>query len=223
SEEDFEHNIPKWTFSFGQAPVVIINRNETIDIYHGYAFDEEHPQWLRKLDRNVIAEKDFSIGNLILGKTWEKLYERYFKNTPTVDKYLLKNIIDARRLLIAKDVGGLSAKAANRLIGRLLFIRYLIDRKVLFSKEPYLQGEDIPQRRKNFLSLLQNKEKTYTFFTSITNKFNGDLFPLIEKDEKGEVIYDEEKEVNERTHLKIIYELFDGSELFPRQGCSMFF
>ena len=217
SEEDFEKNIPKWTFSFGQAPVIIINRNETIDIYHGYDFDEQHPQWLRKIDRSVIAENDFSLGNLIVGKTWEKLYERYFKNTPTVDKYLLKNIIDARRLLIAGDVGGLSPKTANRLIGRLLFIRYLIDRKVSF-KEGHISGETIQERRKNFLSLLQSKEKTYTFFTSITNKFNGDLFPLIEKDDKGEIIYDEKNEVNEHIHLKIMYELFDGSELFPMWG-----
>lgn len=215
SEEDFEKNIPKWTFSFGQAPIIIINRNETIDIYHGYDFDEEHPQWLRKIDTNLLGY--FGRDNLILGKTWEELYERYFKHTPTVDKYLLKNIIDARRLLIARDVGGLSPKTANRLIGRLLFIRYLIDRKVSF-KEGHISGKTIQERRKNFLSLLQSKERMYTFFTSITNKFNGDLFPLIEKDDKGEIIYDEENEVNEHIHLKIMYELFDGSELFPMRG-----
>ncbi|MCP4370847.1 MAG: N-6 DNA methylase, partial [Deltaproteobacteria bacterium] len=216
SEEDFEHNIPKWTFSFGQAPVVIINRNETIDIYHGYAFDEEHPQWLQKIDTNFLEY--FGIDNLILGKTWEKLYERYFKNTPTVDKYLLKNIIDARRLLIAKDVGGLSAKAANRLIGRLLFIRYLIDRDVRFSKEPDIQGEDIAQRRKSLLALLQNQEETYQFFHSLTNKFNGDLFPLIEKDKKGKIIYDEANDVRHTPHLDIIRDLFSGSQFSLNWG-----
>ncbi len=215
-DQEVEQNIPRWTFSFSQAPIVIINRDdfEPLEIYHGYHFDGREQPWLKKIDgHDVNIEEDFSIINLCTGKTWDILYEKYFKNIPKVDKYLLKNIIDARRILIAKDTaGGISPRTANRLIGRLLFIRYLIDRDVSFESENYIRGETRNSRRSSFEDLLKNKEKTYRFFKAITEKFNGDLFPLIEE-EGGVIVYDEEKSVKQ-DHLDVMYDLFTCSKFF---------
>jgi hypothetical protein len=213
-DEEVVQNIPRWTFSFSQAPIVIINRDDygPLEIYHGYNFDGRDQKWLKKIDTNDVDISDFSVLNLSTGRTWEKLYEKYFKSTPKVDKYLLKNIIDARRILIAKDTGGLTPKIANRLIGRLLFIRYLIDRDVSFENESYIHGNSKEKRRCSFEDLLKNKEKTYRFFKSITKQFNGDLFPLVE-DEKGVIVYDEENVVRQE-HLDVMYYLFTCSEFF---------
>lgn len=39
-DEEVEQNIPRWTFSFSQAPIVIINKDDyNLGIYHGYNFD----------------------------------------------------------------------------------------------------------------------------------------------------------------------------------------
>ena len=224
-DEEVEQNIPRWTFSFGQAPVVIINRDDTstLDIYHGYRFEGKEQNWLKKIDKTDVDEMDFSMLNLSTGKTWEKLYEKYFKDTPKVDKRLLQNIIDARRILIAKDSGGLSSRAANRLIGRLLFIRYLIDRGVSFETDDYINGESKEKRRRSFEGLLKDKGKTYDFFKSINEKFNGDLFPLIEAEEDV-TVYDEESLI-EQKHLDVMYYLFTCSEFFkdgrPWRGYSV--
>lgn len=214
-DEEVEQHIPGWTFSFSQAPIVIINKDDyaPLEIYHGYNFDNKEQKWLKKIDDNDTNILDFSISNLSTGKTWEKLYEKYFKNTPRVDEYLLKNIIDARRILIAKNTGGLSSKTANRLIGRLLFIRYLIDRNVDIEYNRLICGTDKEDRRKSFENLLKDKQKIYCLFRYITEKFNGDLFPMEEKDEKGREIYKEENEVEQR-HLDVMYYLFTCSEFF---------
>jgi len=217
--EEIEQNIPRWTFSFSQAPIVIINRDDfqPLDIYHGYDFDSKERTWLKKIDDRDADIDDFSILNLTTGKAWEKLYGKYFKNTPRVDKYLLKNIIDARRILIAKDTGGLSPRTANRLIGRLLFLRYLIDRDVSLEDNRFITGENKTGRQKSLENLLRDKEKAYCFFKSIAESFNGDLFPLLEKDLQGRIIYDEEKDVEQR-HLDVMRYLFTCSEFFKETG-----
>jgi len=218
-DDEVRQNIPRWAFSFSQAPIVIINRDdfESLEIYHGYNFESRTQTWLEKIDNKDIDILDFSIFNLTTGKTWEKLYEKYFKNTPRVDKYLLKNIIDARRILIAKDTGDLSPRTANRLIGRLLFLRYLIDRDVALEDNRFIKGETKTERQKSLEDLLLNKENTYCFFKSITESFNGDLFPLLEKDQNGIIVYDEEKTV-EQKHLDVMRYLFTCSEFFRETG-----
>ena len=209
--ENVKTEIPRWTFSFGQAPVIIINKDDfdPLEIYHGYNFAGDDRKLLQKIE---AEELDFHINKLVLGKTWEKFYNQYFKKTPKVDKFFLQNIIDARRILVAKDTGGLFPKTANRLIGRLLFIRYLIDRNVSFENEDYIREGEKLERRKNLLNLLRDKDRTYEFFHSIIKRFNGDLFPLSRKDQDGKTIK-EEDEVKQR-HLEVMYHLFACSSFF---------
>lgn len=214
-EAEIEQEIPGWTFSFGQAPVVIINREAgaSLEIYHGYAFDGEK-DWLKKIDTDL---NELSITKLITGESWKKLYKKYFEETPKVDKLLLKNLIDARRILIAKDVNGLPHKTVNRLIGRALFIRYLIDRKVSFEDSRYIRGTNKSEQQVSFENLLKHKKELYKFFNTIIKKFNGDLFPLIEKDENNVILYDEE-EIVKQEHLDVIHHLFSGSSFFAGDG-----
>jgi hypothetical protein len=198
--------IPKWTFCFGQAPVVIINNDDfnALDIYHGYSFESDHSFLLKNLKTDI---NEFSLINLTLGKTWKNLYAQYFRNVPKVDKYLLRNIIDARRILVAVDGYSLPPKVANRLIGRLLFVRYLIDRRVEFKDQILIVGSDKPTRQASLNELIKNKENLYKFFDYLTARYQGDLFPLKEE------CYDEESIVTV-DHLEVLYHLFSGSSFF---------
>jgi Eco57I restriction-modification methylase len=210
-----EENIPRWTFSFSQAPIVIINRDDTgpLDIYHGYHFDSRNQKWLEKIDYDNEENlyDDFSVMNLSTGQTWKK-YGKYFKKASKVDKYLLRNITDARRILIAKDTGKLDPITANRLIGRLLFIRYLIDRNVSFENNRFIDGHTKEERRKSLEQLLKNKDYTYIFFKSITESFNGDLFPLKRIDKEGKKISEQDEVTQD--HLDIMHHLFSCSNFF---------
>ena len=69
----------------------------------------------------------------------------------------MKNITDARRILVAEDGLNLLPKAANRLIGRLLFISYLIDRDVTFKDQNYITGKNKIERKNTFRNLITNK------------------------------------------------------------------
>lgn len=212
-DEETTKNIPKWTFSFGQAPIVIINNENkgTLDIFHGYQFESDHNYTLRSIDEDINI---FSLINLTIGKTWKTLYNQYFKDVQKVDKYLLSNIIDARRILIAQDGLNLLPKIANRLIGRLLFIRYLIDRRVEFQGQDYLKGVDKKSRQESLNNILEDKEVLYDFFDYLNFKYSGDLFPLREiVDEETGEIYDEKSFVS-TDHLKVLYDLFSESSFF---------
>ncbi|WP_330441499.1 Eco57I restriction-modification methylase domain-containing protein [Flavobacterium sp. C4GT6] len=213
-DEDTLKEIPRWTFSFGQAPVVIINNEikNTIDIFHGYQFESDYNYTLRSINEDINI---FSLINLTIGSTWKILFEQYFKNVPKVDKYLLNNIIDARRILIARDGLNLSSKIANRLIGRLLFIRYLIDRRVEFKDQEYLKGNDKNSRQQSLNDIIRDKEILYNFFDYLNYKYSGDLFPLREVlvDEETGEIYDEKFFVKAE-HLEVLYHLFSESSFF---------
>jgi len=213
---DTTSKIPKWTFCFGQAPIVIINTDDhkPLDIYHGYQFESDHCYLLKNLKTDINI---FSLINLTLGKTWKSLYEKHFKNVPKVDKYLLSNIIDARRILIASDGLELPPKVANRLIGRLLFVRYLIDRHVEFKGQNFLQGSDKETRQISLNNMIKSKEALYRFFKYLNSKFSGDLFPLTEElvdIESGEIFTQNEEECVNSKHLEVLYDLFSGSSFF---------
>ena len=212
-DENTMREIPKWTFSFGQAPIVIINNENkgTIDIFHGYQFESDHNYSLKSIDYDIDI---FSLINLTIGKTWKTLFTKYFKGVPKVDKYLLNNIVDARRILIASDGLNLLPKIANRLIGRLLFIRYLIDRRVEFKGQEFLIGVDKQSRQQSLNEIIRNKEQLYNFFDYLNFKYSGDLFPLREiVDEETGEIYDEKGFVTDK-HLEVLYHLFSGSSFF---------
>lgn len=211
--EEKTKEIPKWTFCFGQAPVVIINNDNhaSLDIYHGYQFESDHNYQLKRLDADISI---FTLINLTLGKTWKSLYEKHYKNVPKVDKYLLNNIIDARRILIANDGLELPPKIANRLIGRLLFIRYLIDRRVEFTGQQFLKGDDKISRQISLNEMIKSKEQLYNFFGYLNSKFSGDLFPLTDEmvdSETGEIFTHYEQESVKDKHLIVLYDLFSGS------------
>lgn len=205
--------IAKDAFNLSRAPVIFISDDlkGTCEIFNGYSFSEQNTNWLSKID---LKENYFSISNLRNGKIWELLYNTYFKNSKTVDKYLLNNITDCRRILVSKNEfssGKLLPEIANKLIGRIIFIRYLIDRSVEFNGQIILVGNDKETRQKNFTDILLNKENTYLFFKYIADKFKGDLFPLeFFKDNKTEFEIDY---VNQ-DHLMVLYHLLSGSSFF---------
>ncbi|MRX46968.1 Eco57I restriction-modification methylase domain-containing protein [Pedobacter puniceum] len=216
-EPEKRAEIPKWSFCFGQAPIVIINTDDhgPLDIFHGYQFESDHNYTLKSIDTDINT---FSLINLTLGKTWKLLYHRYFKNVPKVDKFLLNNIVDARRILIAQDGYGLAPRLANRLIGRLLFVRYMIDRHVDFKDQSYITGNTKTEKQVSLNNLLLNKEQLYQFFYYLTDKYQGDLFPLNDEytnEDTGEIVllYDEQSHVTSE-HLGILYHLFSGSHFF---------
>tara|TARA_R110002096_G_scaffold422429_2_gene628880 strand:+ start:7969 stop:8952 length:984 start_codon:yes stop_codon:yes gene_type:complete len=216
SESEFSI-IAKHSFNLSRAPIVIISNHKknSIDIFHGFDFSKSSGNdWLSQIN---IDDNLLSARNLRTGKGWSVIYEEYFKRSKTVDYHLLSNITDARRILVAKEKdfpeGNLPPEVANRLIGRLIFIRYLIDRNVSFSdysplainEESFDEIKEEKERRRSVLnSILLDHEEAYKLFDYISRKFKGDLFPLITKEGNTKIF---EKNIVSSENLNVIYHL----------------
>ena len=101
-----------------------------------------------------------------------------------------------RKLLKAK---GLSNHVAYTLLGRSIFIRYLEDRKVLTPDciEQMTDGE-----AGSYQDALNSRQVTYLLFERLSQRFNGDLFP----------VEDAEKEVGEE-HLELLLRFLSSENL----------
>lgn len=184
----------KKIWNLGGVPAIFIINETTIDIYNGFSFDLKKEKFdLLKINDLVVLEENihetFSIWDVLSGKT---LGEMPLKKS-FVSQILLDNLEKTKKILIDE---GLEDKYAQSIIGRLLFSRYLLDRKIKID-EKYFKDND------SFLTLIKNKTMLYNFFNYLKQKFNGDLFPI------------SEEEVNQVTeiHLNYLHALFSGDEI----------
>lgn len=188
--------IQKIIWNFNLSPAIFINNGNEWIIKNGFKLLDNKSE-LDTLSNNIA---DFEYFKLITGETWEK-YQKEFDYKNRVDYHLLDNIDSARKILINQHY--LPHKIANHLIGRVIFIRYLLDRGVDLTQYGILKKED-------FYNFLDNKENTYLFFRRIKEDFNGNLFPLDYV--MGNTSVKEEERVNEG-HLSVIKLLLQGATI----------
>lgn len=188
-----ESTIREKVFNFGHAPVVILHRKE-VKILNGLVYNRV----LHKEDNLLTKYKlsDFSYDKLLTQDFWdEHLVKKRSKN---IYHSFLGDIEKIRDYLIVNT--HLTSTICNRLIGRLLFVRYLIDRRISFKKE---DGSFFFNNSKEvFAEAIKDKDTLYSFFKYLKDKYNGDLFP-VEDDEENSVTDD---------HLRILSFLFKGGK-----------
>lgn len=157
-------------WNFNESPVAIIVENNTIEIFNGFAIDEK-----TKLLKFLGGEEklnDFNYFKLVTGKTWDN-YKNEISQKNRVDYRLLENISSAQKLL--KDQK-LTQTTANALLGKIIFFRYLIDRKVQlhYQKKAKWSNDDL-------CNCLKNVKTFKAFVRYIEDRktgFNGDMFHL---------------------------------------------
>ncbi|MDR2773524.1 MAG: N-6 DNA methylase [Tannerella sp.] len=167
-----------------------------------------------ELERFGSIEKEidnFTYFSLVTGKTWER-YQKELARENRLDYFLLNNIKTARNILVTEK--RLTVKIANALIGKCIFIRYLLDRKVELNVEGYLKewGDD------GFCELLRDISNTKRFFDYIKQKFNGDdIFGLTDdeydqiKSEDLEVLIRLLKSEDLETGQRSLFDIYDFS------------
>jgi len=156
-------------WNFNESPVVIINEPNTVNIFNGLSYLEKEKTLETLEDKSNLNA--FSYFELVTGKTWQA-YGNKLKYQNRVDYKLLENIKDARNLLIQEyNVG---SSLSNALIGKCIFIRYLIDRKVRIKFNGVLRA----WTNDEFCKLLEDKDKTIQFLNNLKDHFNGEAFLL---------------------------------------------
>jgi len=192
----------KASWNFGEAPIIIIENEMDFDIYNGFDYILENGEF----SLNPITQKDdLDYISIISGKYFENSKKIFEKKDKKVDKKLLENIKNARKKLLELNLKE-DMNIANALLGRVIFIRYLIDRKVSLrfeGKHQALTNDDLKD-------ILSSKNRTYKLFKYLKSKdgFNGDWFPIENK---------EEHLVNEK-HLTVLKNLISGVDLKTNQG-----
>lgn len=159
-------------WNFNECPIAIFIDNGTVEIFNGFNYLKENKS-LEKLG-NTDKLTNFSYFELVTGRTWEQ-YKEHLDYKNRVDYHLLQNIKAAREILVEGNEK--RAKLVNAILGKIIFVRYLIDRKVKIK----FDGKSRTWSNIEFCELLDNPERIQAFFEYIEDKdkgFNGDLFPL---------------------------------------------
>ena len=164
----------KSIWNFNECPVAIITDGLEVEIFNGFNYLKEQAS-LEKFGGVEILAK-FNYFELVTGRTWEE-YQDKLNYRNRIDYHLLNNIKAARKSLV--NIHHLNGKVANAIIGKVIFIRYLIDRKVkmkfddklrTWTNTEFCELFDEPGKIKDFFDYIEDNEKG----------FNGDLFPLSE-------------------------------------------
>lgn len=161
-------------WNFNESPIAIIVENNAVEIFNGFAIDE-NKQLLKRLGGNETLN-DFTYFELVTGKTWEK-YNDDISHKNRVDYRLLENIEAVQKILKEE---GLKQTTANALLGKIIFFRYLIDRHVRlnYQKKELWSNDDL-------CNCLSNRNEFISFIRHIENKdtgFNGDMFRISESE-----------------------------------------
>lgn len=184
-------------WNFNKSPIIITAKREDVNIYNGLSLNDKTEKLFKLLDSSKLDELNY--WKITSGKFWQKNSEQFDKKN-RVDVNLLENLTTARAELIKHD---LKPSIANKIIGRLIFTRYLIDRKVKisFGNKDQIQNSDL-------LSIIKSKNKLYELFSFLSSKFKGELFPINGEREKSNL---------KNVHLGILYSLFNGDDLASNQ------
>ncbi|MDE3183885.1 MAG: N-6 DNA methylase [Bacteroidota bacterium] len=169
---DNKSDLHEAIWNFNECPIAIIIEKNVVEIFNGFSIDVN-----TKTLQILGGEKklnDFTYFELVTGRTWE-LYQEHLNYKNRVDYHLLENIKAARQILVGDNEK--RAKLVNAILGKVIFVRYLIDRKVKMK----FDGKLRTWTNVEFCDLLDSPHQIQQFFEYLEDKekgFNGDLFPL---------------------------------------------
>ena len=165
-------NISKLVWN-SQIPVAFVCDSNSVKIFNGKSMDFE-TKILNEIGadkiNNFTHESEFSFYKISDPLFWDK-YEKAYSQLH-LNEYLLKNIMSLTDVL--KNT--YKIKFATKLVLRLIFIRYLIDRGVDLDYNNFSCNVDKSQQA--LLTVCKDKEQLYKLFQHLKDKFNGNLFEL---------------------------------------------
>ena len=158
----------------GFAPFLWVVSPDRVELFNGFGLPRADTD-----DRSNVIE-EFSIEDVELekldqlagrlametGRVWEQFPD--VDRSTGVDQRLLRQLGALERRLTAP---GLNHKTAQALIGRAIFVQYLVDGKLIKQSEL----ERIAGQR-TLHEVFEDRDSTKLLFTWLREKFNGDMF-----------------------------------------------
>lgn len=199
------------SWNLGEAPLLFVVTPDEILIYNNYKEPETSDDGtlnpVAGLIENLSIVNGLALQQVELQKYHRSLLEsgEYWRRTKSrfdaqgrVDATLMSNLKIMRRTLINQiekrcDKGKQTITGVvHALLCRSIFIKYLEERKdsngeAVFPQEFYSAFLD---SAKQYTDVLKSKEAAYNLFTSLKEKFNGDILQVT--DEEIEIITQED-------------------------------
>lgn len=208
----------KNVWSQSKSPLLFVTLPHEIRIYNGYQSpplsgeeDLNVPERLlqhltdltdqltarQSIQQTLVEETHYERVYLETGAFWDTIEGRRIDYQTRADKQLVDGMGQMRTLLIN---AGLTNHLAYTLLGRSIFIRYLEDREVL---TPDWIEQMTDGRARSYREALETgRDATYHLFERLSQRFNGDLFPVEEA----------ETDINE-THLDLLLSFLNRTNL----------
>ena len=156
-----------------QIPVTIVCGTGNVKVYSSCSIDRE-----KSIFNEVISIPSEKIDENSPFSYWEITNQTFWANYTKqfsgdrLNDYLLRNLSDITEKLREEY----HVNFATKLMLRLIFIRYLIDRGVDLDYNGF--KSNVEESRDSLLKLLTNKTELYNLFSHLKGKFNGNLFEL---------------------------------------------
>jgi hypothetical protein len=161
----------------GFAPLLWVVSPRRIDLYNGFGRPmkegdaERHRLCTFEAIERDLRELDALAGRLamVTGQFWQQPQARVIDRETGVDRQLLSDLAALEQDLVQAR---LDRDAAQALIGRTIFTRYLVDRKIL-GEAWMLQHTGT----RTLPEVLRDPVATAALFGRLRAVFNGDMFP----------------------------------------------
>ena len=184
------YNCSSNPFNYNEEKIDIKNELEKLELARSDISD---------VDNLNILFQVFSAVAIDSGSIWirDNNYVKQLNLAKRIDNFLIESLVKTAKQL-EKD--GLDLEIVHALIMRSLFIMYLEDKgatpKSFYDKEK--------PNADSYFDLLDDKEATYSFFEKIKDNFNGNVFPVTQK----------EQEQVQIPHLLLIKKCFTNGDIY---------
>lgn len=185
-----------------QIPVAIFCGTAIIRIFNGCTINKKTHLLTEaeKISFNTIDEIDenspFSFWEITSQTFWKK-YTQQFSGTKLNDV-----LLDNLTYLTDRLKNTYKVPFATKLVLRLIFIRYLIDRGVDLDYPNF--SSDVTTSRDALLTLLDDKSALYALFAHLKDKFNGNLFELGNENDNTSLTEDAMKELKDFLSANVV-------------------
>jgi hypothetical protein len=191
-----------------QIPTSIFCDIDNIKIFNGYSIDLSTFLLTKVTEQpinNCNEHSPFSYWEISNPNFWRNYADQY--SATKLNENLLGNISYLTNELKNK----FKISFATKLVLRLIFIRYLIDRGVDLDYGNFCN--EIETSRAELLSILKDKQSIYNLFAHLKTKFNGNLFDL------GQEICDDALTPDV---FELLSDFLSGMEHLPKGQLSLF-
>jgi hypothetical protein len=182
--EDELNNLHRRFWNQGVAQTLVVADPKAVRIFSGLAKPQQDDSpisdtatLVKELSRLEFAKQLDSICLATANGSWYAEHSLHYQSGSSVDAYLLDNLVTLRDLLIKGGEDGqhmLSSSVAHALIGRVLFVCYLVDRGIYHF--PDKVGATSLNKALKDRSDNDALDFLYDLFSELKEEFNGSMF-----------------------------------------------